>query len=193
MEKRIVTGSKIYKKSRRKNMESMYAEVVVKPKQPMVRNVIAAVIYVIAVAFFGFACYTSFVYQTLQVVAYCLPFEIVVFALNTYFYRRGKIEYEYLYCDDVLIVAKIINKSKRKNMAKIEMDNVELVAPITAPEARNFELLPKKDFASAKRKNPIYIMVTVIKGKKVRLLLEPSEKLLYCFRMKLGTRMVSAK
>lgn len=174
-------------------MESMYAEVVVKPKQPMVRNVIAAVIYVIAVAFFCFACYTSFVYQTLQVVAYCLPFEIVVFALNTYFYRRGKIEYEYLYCDDVLIVAKIINKSKRKNMAKIEMENVELVAPITAPEARNFESLPKKDFASAKRKYPIYIMVTVIKGKKVRLLLEPSEKLLYCFRIKLGTRMVSAK
>lgn len=174
-------------------MESMYAEVVVKPKQPMVRNLIAAAIYVLAVAFFGLACYTSFVYQTLQVVAYCLPFEVVVFALNTYFYRRGKIEYEYLYCDDVLIVAKIINKSKRKNMAKIEMDNVELVAPITAPEAKSFESLPKKDFASAKKENPIYILVTVLKGKKVRLLLEPSEKLLYCFRMKLGTRMVNAK
>ena len=174
-------------------MESMYAEVVVKPKQPMVRNVITAVIYVLATAFFGFACYTSVVCQTLQVVAYCLPFEIVVFALNTYFYRGGKIEYEYLYCDDVLIVAKIINKSKRKNLVKIEMENVELVAPITASEARNFESLPKKDFASARRENPIYILVTVVKGKKVRILLEPSEKLLYCFRMKLGTRMVDVK
>ena len=102
-------------------------------------------------------------------------------------------EYEYLYCDDVLIVAKIINKSKRKNLVKIEMENVELVAPITASEARNFESLPKKDFASARRENPIYILVTVVKGKKVRILLEPSEKLLYCFRMKLGTRMVDVK
>lgn len=174
-------------------MESMYAEVVVKPKQPMVRNVITTVIYVLATAFFGFACYTSVVCQTLQVVAYCLPFEIVVFALNTYFYRRGKIEYEYLYCDDVLIVAKIINKSKRKNLVKIEMENVELVAPITAPEARNFDSLPKRDFASAKKENPTYILVTALDGKKVRIILEPSEKLLYCFRMKLGTRMVDAK
>ena len=171
-------------------MESMYAEVVVKPKQPMVRNLIAAAIYVLAVAFFGLACYTSFVYQTLQVVAYCLPFEVVVFALNTYFYRRGKIEYEYLYCDDVLIVAKIINKSKRKNMAKIEMDNVELVAPITAPEAKSFESLPKKDFASEKKTNPIYAVVTVVDGKKVRVLLEPSEKMLEGLKIKLGTRIV---
>lgn len=174
-------------------MESMYAEVVVKPKQPLVRNCIVYVVYVLATAFFLLACYTSYVTGTLYVVMCCLPVEIVVFALTTYFYRRGKIEYEYLYCDDVMIIAKITNKSKRKNIAKIEADNIELFAPENASELCSYKELPKRDFASAKKVNPVYAMVTVLKGKKVRILIEPSDKLLYCFRMKLGTRYVGAK
>lgn len=174
-------------------MESMYAEVVVKPKQPLVRNCIAYAVYVLAVAFFFLACYESFMSGTIMNVMCSLPIEIVVFALNTYFYRRGKIEYEYLYCDDMMIIAKITNKSKRKNIAKIEADNIELLAPENASELNSYKELPKRDFASARKVNPVYAMITVFKGKKVRILIEPSDKLLYCFRMKLGTRYVGAK
>lgn len=174
-------------------MESMYAEVVVKPKQPIVRNFVVLVVYVLAVGFFFLACYESYRAGTFMNIMCSLPFEIVVFALTTYFYRRGKIEYEYLYCDDVMIIAKITNKSKRKNIAKIEADNIELFAPEDARELNTYKELPKRDFASAKKANPVYAMVTVLKGKKVRILIEPSDKLLYCFRMKLGTRYVGAK
>ena len=174
-------------------MESMYAEVVVKPKQPLVRNLVVYAVYVFAVAFFFLACYESYRAGTFMNIMASLPFEIVLFALNTYFYRRGKIEYEYLYCDDVMIIANITNKSKRKNIAKIEADNIELFAPEDAKELSNYKDLPKRDFASAKKENPIYAMVTVFKGKKIRILIEPSDKLLYCFKMKLGTRYVGAK
>ena len=37
------------------------------------------------------------------------------------------------------------------------------------------------------------INAIVFKGKKIRILIEPSDKLLYCFKMKLGTRYVGAK
>ena len=80
-------------------MESMYAEVVVKPKQPLVRNLVVYAVYVFAVAFFFLACYESYRAGTFMNIMASLPFEIVLFALNTYFYRRGKIEYEYLYCE----------------------------------------------------------------------------------------------
>lgn len=174
-------------------MESMYAEVVVKPKQPILRNIVVVAIYVLAIAFLFLACYESYQAGTFMNIMASLPFEIVVFALTTYFYRRGKIEYEYLYCDDVMIIAKITNKSKRKNIAKIETDNIELCAPENASELYLFKELPKRDFASAQRANPVYAIVTVLKGKKVRILIEPSEKLLYCFKMKLGTRYVATK
>ena len=174
-------------------MESMYAEVVVKPKQPLIRNCIAYLIYVLDIAFFFLACYESIKYKTAINIMCSLPVVIVAFALNTYFYRRGKIEYEYLYCDDVMIIAKITNKSKRKNIAKIEADNIELLAPENSGEMNGYKELPKRDFTSAKKENPVYAMVTVFKGKKVRILIEPSDKLLYCFRMKLGTRYVGPK
>ena len=89
-----------------------------------------------------------------------------------------------------MIVAKIINKSKRKNMAKIETDNIELFAPVEAGELHAYKDLPKRDFASMKKRNPVYAMVTVLQGKKVRILLEPSEKMLDCLKIKLGTRMI---
>ncbi len=174
-------------------MESMYAEVVVKPKQPLVRNMIAYAIYVVAALFFLFACWSSIVDHTGIVVACSLPAEIVIVSLNTYFYRRGKIEYEYLYCDDVLIIAKIMNKSRRKNQAKIETDNIECFGLVGSKELDQYKSLPVRDFASAKKENDVYTLVTVLKGKKVRLLIEPSEKLLYCLQIKLGTRFVGKK
>ena len=171
-------------------MDSLYAEVVVKPKQPVVRNVMVGLIYLFAVAVFLTACRQSIANSTIAILMCSIPFLAVVVALNTYFYRRGKIEYEYLYCDDVMIVAKIINKSKRKNMAKIETDNIELFAPVEAGELNAYKDLPKRDFASMKKRNPVYAMVTVLQGKKVRILLEPSEKMLGCLKIKLGTRMI---
>lgn len=174
-------------------MESMYAEVVVKPKQPLVRNLIAYAIYAVAALFFLFACWSAIVDRVGMVVACSLPAEIVVIALNTYFYRRGKIEYEYLFCDDVLIIAKIMNKSRRKNQAKIETDNIEAFGLADSKELETYNSLPLRNFASAKKENDVYTMVTVLKGKKVRIWIEPSEKLLYCLKIKLGTRFVGKK
>lgn len=169
-------------------MDSMYAEVVVKPKQPKLRNGIAVCVFLFAAFVFLLSCVTAYTYGDLYVIFCCLPFEIVVISLDIYFYRRGKIEYEYLYCDDVLLIAKIINKSKRKNMAKIETDNIELFAPVQSAELNQYKQLQVRDFASARKNNPVYVMVTVLRGKKVRVLLEPSEKLLSCLKIKLGTR-----
>lgn len=172
-------------------MESLYAEVVVKPRQPILRNIVAGVICFMAIAFFVLACRSSFVYKDLKVVFWSIPMEITIISLTTFFYRRGKIEYEYIFCDDVMTIAKITNKSKRKNIASIETDNIELFAKADSKEMERWKQLPKADFASAKKRGDVYAAVTVYKGTKVRLLVEPSEKLMYCMKMKLGTRYVA--
>lgn len=171
-------------------MDSLYAEVVVKPKQSVVRKVIIATVVLVLTFVLYLAVKTAFTFSDPSPVFFCLPFIISVGAIVIYFYKMGKIEYEYIYCDDVIDIAKIKAKQKRKNIVKIETDNIEMFAPLDSVAMKSYESLPKKDFASAKKINPTYAMVTVIGGKKVRVLLEPSEKMLEGLKIKLGTRIV---
>ena len=97
-------------------MESLYAEVVVKPKQSLVRNVILGIVFFLVGAFLILASYAAYVSKTIVVLTMCLPVLVTVFALTFYFYRQNKIEYEYIYCDDVIDIAKIRAKQKRKNI-----------------------------------------------------------------------------
>ena len=171
-------------------MDSLYAEVVVKPKQSVVRKIIIALVVLVLAFVFYLAVKASITFSDISPVFFCMPLFISVGALVIYFNKMGKIEYEYIYCDDVIDIVKIKAKQKRKNIVRIETDNIEMFAPLDSAVMKNYEELPKKDFASEKKTNPIYAVVTVIDGKKVRVLLEPSEKMLEGLKIKLGTRIV---
>ena len=172
-------------------MDSLYAEVVVKPRQPRVRNTIAAIVYIAVVGFFIASCVAANLFDTMMPVFQSIPMVVVVVSITTYFYHRGKIEYEYIYCDDVITIAKIINQSKRKNIASIETDNIELFAPIKSDELKHFSNLKKVDFASARKKGDVYGVVTPYQGNNSIIMLEPSEKMLSCMKIKLGRKYVN--
>ncbi|MBQ1687704.1 MAG: hypothetical protein II073_00325 [Lachnospiraceae bacterium] len=169
-------------------MESMLAEVVVKPKQPFFRNLICCIIYIAMAIFFVIACRSAILSHVYAIITFALPFEITIIALTTFFFRRGRIEYEYDFCDNVLLIVKIINKNKRVNLAKIEMENVEACMPIQSSMMDKYKSYAIKDFGPAKREKDMYALVTVLNNQNVRLYIEPSEKLLYCLRMRLGQR-----
>lgn len=171
-------------------MDSLYAEVVVKPKQSVVGRIIIALVVLVLAFVFYLSVKAAITYSDISPVFFCMPFLISIGAIVVYFYKMGKIEYEYIYCDDVIDIAKIKAKQKRKNIVRIETDNIEMFAPLDSAAMKNYETLPKRDFASAKKTNPIYAVVTVVDGKKVRVLLEPSEKMLEGLKIKLGTRIV---
>lgn len=172
-------------------MDSLYAEVVVKPRQPFIRNTIAAIVYLAAIAFFIASCVSANLFGTMMPVLQSIPMIIVIVAITTYFYHRGRIEYEYIYCDDVITIAKITNKSKRKNIASIETDNIELFAPMESNELKRFSNLKKVDFASARKKGDVYGVVTPYQGSNSIIMLEPSEKMLSCMKIKLGRKYVN--
>lgn len=171
-------------------MDSLYAEVVVKPKQSVARKVIIALVAVVLLFVLYLAIKAAITFSDASPVFFCLPLIISVGAIAIYFHKMGKIEYEYIYCDDVIDIVKIKAKQKRKNMVRIETDNIEMFAPLDSTAMKKYDALPKRDFASAKKINPVYALVTVINGKKVKVLLEPSEKMLEGLKIKLGTRIV---
>lgn len=172
-------------------MESLYAEVTVKPKQSIVRKVIIGIVASLLTFILVLAIYTAYVTEEPYVVTCCLPLIVSIGAITCYFHKMGKIEYEYIYCDDVIDIAKIKAKQKRKHIVRIETDNIEMFAPLDSEAMKEYASLPKKDFASAKKQNPIYAAVTVLDGRKLRVLLEPSEKMLEGLKIKLGTRIVT--
>lgn len=171
-------------------MESLYAEVVVKPKQSISKKVIVIVVTIFLAFVTISAVKVAFLQQSLFVISCCAPMVIAIGALTWYFNKSGKIEYEYIYCDDTIDIARIRAKEKRKNILRVEVENIEIFAPADAKEMEPYNSLPAEDYASAKKENPIYAMVTVVKGKKARVLLEPSEKMLDGLNIKLGRKLI---
>lgn len=106
----------------------------------------------------------------------------VIFGLLWYFTGfRGDIEYEYTYYDGEFRFAKIKAKSKRKNIARIQMDDVMALAPKgdrSVYKYENDKNLTYKDLTSGDPDAKIYEMVC--KGEKglVRYEFEPDEEML---------------
>jgi hypothetical protein len=62
----------------------------------------------------------------------------VVFAVSAYFLKtRAIIEFEYLYLEKEITIDKVIGLKKRKNVAKIKMENVDLFAPLNSDRAKD--------------------------------------------------------
>ncbi|MBQ3602169.1 MAG: hypothetical protein II992_13395 [Lachnospiraceae bacterium] len=173
-------------------MDSLYAEVVVKPKQPIVTKIIVWIVTVFLLAFMGLAIKTAIVSHTFYVITYCLPMIIPIGALTYYFYKMSKIEYEYIYCDDTIEVARIRAKQKRKIIFRIETDNIEAFGPIDDKQMEQYSQLPERNFTSAKSINKAYAIISVIKGTKTQVLIEPSEKMIECFKIKLGKKVLQS-
>lgn len=171
-------------------MESLYAEVVVTPKQSGAKKGIVIFVTTFLTLLSLLAIYTAIRTNTSQVVISVAPMIIVIGAVTWYFNKNSKIEYEYIYCDDIIDIARIRAKEKRKNLVRVEVENIELFAPIDSKEMEQYNQLQAIDYASAEKKNPLYAMVTVVKGKNVRVILEPSEKMLEGLSIKLGRKMI---
>lgn len=61
-----------------------------------------------------------------------------VFAVGGYFLKtRAIIEFEYLYLDKEITIDKIIGLKKRKKIAKIRMENVDLFAPLNSDRVKD--------------------------------------------------------
>lgn len=109
-----------------------------------------------------------------------LPVAVVGILLGAFLHTRNY-EYEYSYFDGDIRFAKIINKSRRKNLKGYAMNEVITIAPIgdrSVHQYLNNSDIKKKDYTSKKADRNIYVMVVKVAGGIDVIKFEPDDKYL---------------
>lgn len=107
------------------------------------------------------------------------PLIIVVAIAANYFFKRLNIEYEYLYTNGILDIDCIYNKAKRKNIFSAKVSEFIVMAHINDTEhLSGYSALPIKNFSSGEIYGNTYMFITYYKKEKIKVIIEPNEKLL---------------
>lgn len=98
--------------------------------------------------------------------------------------KVNNVEYEYIFCDGQIDFDKIMGGNKRKTIMKIDMEDMEICGPVKAAELGSYKNLKTKDFSSRTEDGNIYAAIVSIKGENIRILFDPSKRMLEAMRMK---------
>ncbi len=102
----------------------------------------------------------------------------IAIGVGAYFaHSYSDIEYEYLYVDREISIDKVIAKSRRKKVLKLETDKMEIFAPYNSHELDSYKnrKCEEKDFSSRIVKQPEARWALYYEGQKMYIL-EPSQE-----------------
>lgn len=121
--------------------------------------------------------FLMFFIQGMLVVGFIMA---IVFGVLMYFANlNAEIEYEYLYLDREITVDKIMAQTKRKKVAKFNLEKMEIFAPINSHQLDSYKNrnLKSVDYSSGveQKPDPRYIMVYGDEGGTKLVVLEPNE------------------
>ena len=132
------------------------------------------------IVFFVLTCLCLLLSMFVTPIIFLVP--TILFGVIWYLFAfRSEVEYEYTYYDGDLRFAKIKNKSKRKKIANINMEDVMTIAPKgdrSVYKYENDKNITFKNIASGEQGNKVYELVC--KGEKgiERFEFEPDEDML---------------
>jgi len=111
---------------------------------------------------------------------------IVLVVAMVYFFPKLNVEYEYVFVDGQIDFDRISGKAKRKTLLRIDMEQVEIVAPKGSHSLDGFTYtqLMNKDFSSGDKNAKPFIIIAGVEDKKYRIAFEPSEKMLAMMKQK---------
>lgn len=151
--------------------QDIYAEWLVKRKTPgYVYIAVPAVVLACLIGLF-LAFFTQW-----GVIATVLIFVGCYFLVRTF-----KVEYEYVFVTNELDIDRILNQSRRKRAYRLQMENVELVAPWESHELDNFRNNPGfklVDVSSGYAKHKRYGIVYSESGNNTLFIFEPNDRIL---------------
>ena len=104
----------------------------------------------------------------------------VAFGVGAFFVKRhANLEFEYLYLDKEITIDKIMDKSKRKRVAKYDVDGIEIIAPVISHEldSYNNRQVKVKDFSTGNVDVPDTRYAMFYKGGE-KVIFNPSSELL---------------
>mgnify|MGYP003300901952 CR=1 FL=1 len=133
-----------------------------------------------------------FLYATLFYSFGLISLSVLAFILGFIFARRST-EYEYSYFDGDVRFAKVINKSRRKNLRGYIMDNILVIAPEGDRSVYNYEndvQAKKRNLATGKKDAKVYVMVAKRESGIEIIRFEPDEKYLDAVCMKYPQKVI---
>jgi len=157
-------------------MNQIYAEAGVMRKDTMT-TMLLRVLMILGIIF---GVYITLLGQTLGVIG------VAIIAVIVFLFPRLKVEYEYVFVDGQLDFDKITGKSKRKNLLRIDFEQVDIIAPMNSHALDTYANIQteKKDFSSRDRSSKPYVIAANIQSKKVLIIFEPNEKMLATMKQK---------
>ncbi len=124
-------------------MNESYKELLVKKEQKIRDKVLCKLCM-------GLAIFSGF--MTLLTMSAIFLAATVVFGVLTYFVNQWTdVEYEYLYLDREITIDKIMAKTKRKRMVTLQVDKMEILAPVKSYQLdsyKNRTVKETKDFSA---------------------------------------------
>lgn len=111
---------------------------------------------------------------------------VVIVAAVVFFFPRLNVEYEYVFVDGQIDFDRIVAKSKRKTILRVDMEQTDMVAPKGSRALDGFKnmTLETKDFSSGSKISKPYVIIASVDGKKYQIFFEPSEKMLTMMKQK---------
>jgi hypothetical protein len=111
---------------------------------------------------------------------------IVIIAIMIFLFPKLNIEYEYVFVDGQIDFDRISGKAKRKTMLRIDMEQVDIIAPegSHALDSYNNVQVERRDFSSGDKNSKSYIIIANKEEKKYRIAFEPNEKMLSMIKQK---------
>ena len=127
----------------------------------------------------------KFIMVFATVLSFCILFfiqfgiiiPIILIIVDLAVFRRMDIEFEYIYTNGDLDVDKIIHKEKRKRMLSVNVNDMEILAPLGAAELSNYKEGKVYDFTTHAEGANIYEMIVSKDGERKKILFEPEKEI----------------
>lgn len=157
-----------------KNMSEIYVECLVKKESSTIGKLGRMLLIMLTVVF-----------GILTLMGFVLAFIIALLAgLAAYFvYLYTDVEYEYLYLDKELSVDRILAKTRRKRIETLEVDRMEILAPIKSYHLDGYRNRTGKvtDYSIGREEQPDKRYLLYYNGSK-KIILSPNEELVKAIR-----------
>lgn len=108
-------------------------------------------------------------------------------------FPRLSAEYEYIFCDGQIDFDRINGGESRKHVLRIDLDNVEIMAPESSHELDKYQNANMKvrDFSSHIPDAKKYCIITSDEANRVKILFEPSEKMIELAKSKSPRKVIT--
>ena len=161
------------------NLESCYAECLVKRKNTVGGNVAKyCIIFIMVLS----GLITLLLVLMLLLAISMISFVVfaITFFLFIYMTPRFNVDWEYVFCDGQLDFDQILGGNARRRKLRIDFDNLEILAPENSDKLADYRNMQFKeqDFTSLMSDRRVYVIICRSGADMLRIKFEPDDNML---------------